>query len=54
MPENTNENFFFLGGGGGGYSLDVAACKESNVQWPGASGFCYKAGKFFPMFLLVS
>ena len=49
------KTFFFRGGGGGvGYSLDVAACKESNVQWPGASGFCYQAGKFFSMFLLVS
>ena len=44
----------FLGGRGGGYSLDVAACKESNVQWPGASGFCYQAGIFCSIVLLVS
>ena len=37
-----------------------SACKESSVQWPGASGFCYRAsenlfltgpmGKFFEEF----
>ena len=23
-----------------------SVCKESSVQWPGASGFCYRASEF--------